>query len=174
MYVHCKKCLTSRTGDVLGAPCRTHGCDGVIERQPEFRELVDRLPEPVTCGRRDGSMVAHKFPGPDYWDKFKSNGDRVCSYCGSLHPDDFWALVQQAAEAAEDDRSAVEISSTDKPYKVYVERRNVRNAHEGGIKFYTPHLVGEPTDEQQALYREALRRSRARHKLRMADLGLGI
>jgi hypothetical protein len=179
MYLHCRKCLTSRSGDVLGEPCKTHGCNGVIEEAPAFKTLVDELPEPMTCGRRfdtwagsEGKLLVHGSvqEGLDHWNKFKSNGNRVCSYCGSLHWEDFTALVKQAAEAPEDAEygSVVSIEPSDKAYKVYVHQPGVRNAHEGGIKFYMQHVPRDEngkiivTDEQQAEYKEAIRRTRIR------------
>jgi len=170
MYLHCKKCLTSRSEDVLGAPCRTEGCDGIIEEQPAFHTLVDTLPEPFYCRRRDESFVGASFPGPDHWNKFKSNGDRVCSYCGSLHWEDMLRLVHESAEAPEDAdySSTVEIEPSDKSYKVYVHQPGVRNAHEGGTKFYMQHVPrGNDgkimvTQDQQEEYAKAVKMSRKR------------
>lgn len=173
MDLHCKKCLTSRTGDVLGEPCKTSGCDGVIEEVPAFSALVEKQPEDMYCGRRGESIFGRQdgpFPGPDHWQKFKTNGNRVCSYCGSLHPDDMFALVKASANAPEDAEygSVVEIEPSDKSYKIYVNQPGVRNAMEGGIKFYTPHLPRDAegklavTDEQQAEYGKAVRNSRKR------------
>lgn len=135
---HCPKCLTSRGGDVVGAACRSHGCDGIIAVQPPYASLVDVLPEPMTCGRRSD----YELKGEDRWHKFKAIDNRVCSHCGSLHPDDMFRLVKQAAETPEEVgyHEAVTIEQSDKGYKIYVHQPGVRNAHEGGIKFYTPHL----------------------------------
>jgi hypothetical protein len=52
---------------------------------------------------------------------------RSCSYCGSMHPDDFMDAV----------RTSLKIGPTDKPYKLYVDGYNG--------KFYLQHL----SDEQQ-------------------------
>jgi hypothetical protein len=168
-YLICQRCLCSRSGDVLGAPCRTEGCDGVIEAQPAFSTLVDVLPEPMICPRRNEVPIEYT-PKPDHWKKFKSNGDRVCSFCGSLHPDDFFALVKMCAgipaEAAFN--SIVEIELSDKRYKIYVKRPSVRNAVEGGIKFYTQHLPRDSdinpavSDEQQKEFKRAVQGSQAR------------
>lgn len=176
MNLHCAKCLTSRTGDVLGAPCRTSGCVGVIAELPAFATLVDSEPEPMTCGRRSdtypGGFPVHpdRAEQRDHWQRFKSNGNRVCSYCGSLHPDDMFALVKASAEAAADAdyRSVVEVEPSDKGYKIYIHQPGVRNAMEGGIKFYTQHLPRTPagksavTEEQQAEFGQAVARSKAR------------
>lgn len=177
MDLHCKKCLGSRTGDKLGQLCQTPGCSGVIEESPAFSTLVDELPESMTCGRRcenglDNESGPFKFSGKglDHWQKFKSNGNRVCSYCGSLHPEDMFELVRQSANALENVAygSAVEIEPSDKGYKIYVKQPGVRNAHEGGIKFYTQHLPRDSesklmiTPEQAAEYNKAVHGSRAR------------
>jgi hypothetical protein len=177
-HLHCKLCLTSRTGDVLGQPCQTPGCKGIVEEQPEFSTLVDVLPDPMLCGRRsENPLASQTFPGPDHWEKFKSNGNRVCSYCGSLHPDDMFALVKACAEAPDDApyNSVVEVEQSDKSYKVYVHQPGVRNAHEGGIKFYMQHLPrGEDgkiavTDVQQVEYSKACAASKRRFERMMRE-----
>ncbi len=159
MDLHCKKCLCSRTGDQLGYRCRTAGCDGVIEERPAFSTLVDVLPEEMFCPRRVETPIGNRaFPGPDHWQKFKTNGQRVCSYCGSLHFDDMVSLVKQSAEAPEDAdyRQCINIEPSDKGYKVYVSQPGVRNAHEGSIKFYMQHCPRDvdgrilATEEQNA------------------------
>jgi len=160
---------------VIGAECRTPGCDGIIEEEPAFSTLVDELPEPMTCGRRGdiypgGIFVHGQEEGKDRWQKFKTNGNRVCSFCGSLHPEDLFALVKQCAEAPLDAEynSVPEIDRSDKGYKIYVHQPGVRNAHEGGIKFYTQHLPRDAdgnlavTDEQNAEYAKAVRASKVR------------
>lgn len=179
--LHCPKCLTGRTGDILGQPCRTPGCDGTIEVDPPFASLVDELPEPMTCGRRaengmDRPDSPFKNSGRDLdrWLRFKSNGNRVCSNCGSLHPDDMFALVQQCVLAPMDAvwNSVVEIEQSAKPYKIYVWQPGVRNAHEGGIKFYTQHLPrnesGEiaVSDERQEEFALAIKASHTRMRVR--------
>lgn len=174
--MYCKKCLTGRTGDVLGSPCQTPGCSGIIEAEPLFSTLVDELPEPMTCGRRfdmyPGNIPAHedRGVGQDHWQKFKSNGDRVCSYCGSMHPDDMFKFVRDCIEAGEDTPygHSVDIEPSDKSYKVYVHRPGVRNAMEGAIKFYTHHLPKDGdgklviTQQQQDEYKLAVHISKVR------------
>lgn len=61
---------------------------------------------------------------------------RGCSYCGSMHPDDFMQAV----------RDGVEIGPTDKSYKMYVD-------HMHG-KFYTAHLDAEQQAEFLQLAQE--------------------
>ena len=144
-----------------------------MEVVPSHSSLVDVLPEEQWCPRRGESPFGRKdgpFPGPDRWEKFKCNGDRVCSYCGSLHPDDMFRLVKMSAQASEDANygAVVEIEPSDKNYKVYVNQPGVRNASEGGIKFYMMHLPRNAdgtlavTDEQQKEYGLAVKRSSAR------------
>jgi hypothetical protein len=169
MSTICQKCLTGR-GQAVGEKCLTEGCDGIVQEEPLFKDLVDTMPEPITCGRRYESFISHSFPGPDHWEKFKTNGQRVCSYCGSLHPEDFFAMVKQSAETPEDVeyREAVRIEPSDKKYKIYVHQPGVRNAHEGGIKFYTHHLPRDANgkidipQEWHTEYAEAVRRTQIR------------
>ena len=183
-YLHCKTCLCSQTGDKLGEPCRTHGCDGVIEQAPDFKDLVDELPEPMTCGRRaetgmddENGPFAHAGKNLDRWQKFKNIDNRVCSYCGSLHPDDMFRLVHESAMAPEDASytGTVEIEPSDKPYKTYIHQPGVRNASEGGIKWYMQHLPRGTdgkivvTDEQQEDYSLAVKKSAARFAKCLAE-----
>jgi hypothetical protein len=168
----CQKCLTRRSDDVLGMACRTPGCDGTIEEAPAYSTLVDVLPEPMTCPRRTQQFGPwdHR-PELDHWEKFKSNGNRVCSFCGSMHPDDFFAVVKAAAEAPEDGQyhQVADIEPSDKGYKIYVHQPGVRNAHEGAIKFYKYHLpdtLPEGTAEQ---FLRAVEATKRRFLVYMAD-----
>jgi hypothetical protein len=161
----CNKCCQTGYPDAsIGQPCE--GCErGVIERDPPRAERVEVLPEAMTCRRR-----VNQEQGLDRWHRFKSNGDRVCSYCGSLHPDDFFRLVHAAATAGEDAtyRDVVSIEPSDKSYKIYVHQPNVRNAMEGGLKFYKQHLARNQdgsldlTSEQDDEYRKAVFQSQLR------------
>ena len=181
MSLICQKCLSSRTGDVLGANCRTAGCDGVLEEEPAFSTLVDELLEGYLCPRRIEVQDRIGTPAHDHWLKFKAaHGNRVCSFCGSLHPDDFLALVKASAEAQADAsyETSVQIEPSDKSYKLYVHQPGVRNAHEGGIKFYTMHLPRNAdktfaiTDVQHKEYVLAVKRSTARFMAWMRCRGI--
>lgn len=86
--------------------------------------------------------IDDKSSKPDYW-KTLSNGDRVCSYCGSLHPDDVLKIVKEFGSSV--------IGKTDKSYKWYINRPNVTNALEGGIKYYRCYDTQEFIDELNTL-----------------------
>lgn len=89
-----------------------------------------------TCLRRmtEFGPWEHK-EGLDGWHVLP-NGDRTCTFCGSLHPDDVLRLL---------DVPEVQFTTTDKSYKFYVRQPGVANAREGGIKFYVHH-VGDKGD----------------------------
>lgn len=64
----------------------------------------DESPNPSAYG--DGSAT------PDSWyRRYGRKGPRSCTYCGSLHPDDFMDVVRTGSG---------KIGPTDKNYKVYV------------------------------------------------------
>lgn len=90
------------------------------------------------CGSRDYNPLADRqFPGLDAW-RQHPNGDRVCSFCGSLHPDDFVEIIRLKA-----DGKGGAVHRSDKGYKWYAQRAGTTNAMDGGIKFYTWHGGGE-------------------------------
>lgn len=70
---------------------------------------------------------------PDSW-YIGMDGNRTCSYCGSIHVDDLEKIIEKSKT---DPRYGV--SGTTKCYKVYVQQPNVKNAGEGAIKFYGWH-----------------------------------
>lgn len=115
------------------------------------------------CGRRiEGWQGLTDELTPDTWDR-GPDGNRTCSYCGSLHPEDFFALVKRAADAGPDCNDDVpSISPSDKGYKIYVRQKAVRNAGEGGIKFYTQHLPRPVPQERHDEYSKAIQVSNVR------------
>lgn len=122
------------------------------------------------CGRRGESpMTSRQFGGdkplPDTWD-LGPDGNRTCSYCGSIHADDLMAICRKTLTDA---RYGVE--GTDKSYKVYVRQPGVRNASEGAIKFYMAHAPGAPTKEDQELFASATRVTTERFRASMAKTG---
>lgn len=92
------------------------------------------------CPRGAGPDSPFKAPmnGEMTW-RAEANGDRTCSYCGSLHPDDFLDIMRRYAAG----EVGYCFGLTDKSYKVYANRAGVQNASQGGIKFYGHHAVAE-------------------------------
>jgi hypothetical protein len=112
------------------------------------------------CKRGAGPDSPFKppFNGEAHW-RTEANGDRTCSYCGSLHPDDFLDIMQRYAAGEEGYRFEL----TTKSYKVYANRAGVRNANDGGIKFYGAHSVEEDDPrraDHEAAWTAAVTRSR--------------
>lgn len=106
------------------------------------------------CGDRgQGSEM------PDTWD-WGPDDNRTCSYCGSIHPEDF---VKVARRALGDER--YEIEGTMKSYKYYIRQPGVRNASEGAIKFYTMH--GNFSEKELLIINGALKVSSERFEQRM-------
>ena len=94
----------------------------------EYQDCPYRLADPmgdrwVGAGKRD------------CW--FRTGKDRTCSYCGSWHPDEFLAFLDEVVRTKAEKCS---IDVADNHNKVYVNRPNVKNAHEGAIKFKINHL----------------------------------
>lgn len=92
------------------------------------------------CGDRQGLLNRSHWPKQDTWN-IGPDGNRTCSFCGSIHFDDFLKIARLAAH---DDRYAIE--SCDKNYKYYVRQPDVHNAGDGAIKFYTTHLPKVPRE----------------------------
>lgn len=72
----------------------------------------------------------------------EKDGTRCCSFCGSLHPDDFIDIMYRYVAREE----GVKFSTTTKGYKLYGNRAGVQNAGDGGIKFYTNHIPKDDTE----------------------------
>lgn len=99
------------------------------------------------CLRGPGPESPFSAPlnGEATW-RTEANGDRTCSYCGSLHPDDFLDIMRRYAAGEE----GYHFGLTDKSYKVYASRAGVKNASDGGIKFYGAHAVSEDSPDRAA------------------------
>lgn len=78
--------------------------------------------------------------------KTHKDGSRTCTHCGSLHPDDFIDIMDAYIQGQE----GFSFSTTTKDYKLYGHRPGVRNAGDGGIKFYSDHIP-QNRDEFMAL-----------------------
>ena len=67
--------------------------------------------EHQTCPRRTGELGPwSRNTGEDKW-RTDRDGTRTCSFCGSLHPEDFFKAIKEGCE----------LGPTDKNYKVYVD-----------------------------------------------------
>ena len=113
------------------------------------------------CGRRGESFHGRTDEAlPDTWD-LGPDGNRTCSYCGSIHLDD---LMEICRKTLVDDRFGVE--TTDKRYKFYIRQPGVRNASEGALKFYTAHVPANPSEADQRLFANACRLTQKRWSAR--------
>lgn len=116
------------------------------------------------CGRRNENWHGQTDnPLPDTWD-LGPDGNRTCSYCGSIHSEDLMKICRLSLED-----EGYSIDGTDKSYKVYVRQPGVRNASEGAIKFYMHHAPSEPSAEDQELFKAAVRKSKERFQALMAQ-----
>lgn len=132
--------------------------------------LFMEMNEHHRCGSRRAyepsdvfNMATRDVPYPDRWLKMPL-GERECSHCGAMHPDDFFALCKRAVDVGD-----VEIEPTDKGHKYYIHRPEVRNAGEGAIKFYTWHLEQKQFDadnKDNKVFRAALKITRERMQVR--------
>lgn len=102
------------------------------------------MAEKVICGGGDGA--GHEA----HW-----RDDRTCSFCGSLHPDEFMAYL----EASTDPESPVWIDQTTKHYKRYVNGTD----RSGVVKFYTWHMPDQAwVDRANELHRHSVRVSQSK------------
>lgn len=129
---------THESGDPLcswlfntgGNGFRYHAYEFGNEFVPVAKEEVEKL-ERQRCGRRGESVASlEKELLPDYWRQLP-NGDRTCSFCGSLHPDSVIEIIKQHGFGV--------IHKSDKNYKWYISRPSVENGLRGGIKYYRQH-----------------------------------
>jgi len=117
----------------------------------------------MICPERGNNPQIPGMPTTDEW-RSMPDGTRTCSYCGSLHPDDFVDILYGYLG---DD--SFKFEPTSKGYKVYANRPGTRNASEGGIKFYTWHdACGEKNDRTAvaAAYDLAIPIYRSRYRKR--------
>lgn len=94
------------------------------------------------------------------WDKVGE--DRVCSYCGSLHPEDFEKIVDLCIES-KGEKAEVEWST--KGYKIYARRKDTVNAGQGGIKFYTQHVFAMEQPAQAEYIKRTEPKIQQAHKI---------
>jgi hypothetical protein len=115
------------------------------------------------CGSRAGNPQIPGLPTEDNWEA-RPDGSRCCSYCGSLHPEDFLDILRRYAAG----EGGYRFDTTDKGYKAYANRPGVQNALEGGIKFYGWHAVPEGHPDRAA-HEEAWAAAVERHRQSMAE-----
>jgi hypothetical protein len=78
----------------------------------------------------------------DAW--VKRGSDRVCSFCGSLHPEELLKICKQVNGL----KIFLERKGSRGPtQKIYVNRPDIANASEGAIKFYTIHIRSLSEDQ---------------------------
>jgi hypothetical protein len=104
--------------------------------------------ESHTCARRAEHWLAAGEKNSDTWRQV--GNDHCCSYCGSMHPDEFAAFLKSVVS---DPDPNVKVIDTDKQYKYYVRRPHISNAMQGAIKFYMQHAPIDP-DHQDRYQRE--------------------
>lgn len=63
------------------------------------------------CPRRAEHGTMFKLPDTDLWQVRRPGLPRTCSFCGSVHPEDFLKLAAEGAK----------LTPTDKAYKVYID-----------------------------------------------------
>lgn len=102
------------------------------------------MPEEIqTCQRRMSNLGPwENKPDLDTW-KTLPNGDRTCSFCGSMHPQDLLTAIEKLPETP-----GLRLEMSDKNYKMYIHRPDIRNAGEGAIKFYMWHVGGSDMAER--------------------------
>ena len=109
------------------------------------------MTEKLVCPRREetGMESVSNYPKTDKWEirkevmsKSNISKNRECSYCGSMHPEDFLKRIEEGWE----------VGPTDKNYKAYIERIDdsyvdttglgLKSSFERG-KFYFQHFNEE-------------------------------
>ena len=129
--------------DRAGGYCRTHWDEAEAARRAENHRATEEAggPWPQTCPRRMGEIGPwDRGEDADTWDireqMHQGLQARHCSFCGSLHPDDFMRLVKEGWR----------VGATDKNYKAYLG-----SPEPGGgsmeTKFYFQHLSDEQKRE---------------------------
>jgi hypothetical protein len=95
------------------------------------------------------------------WRK-ERDGTRTCSYCGSLHPEDFIDIMWRYSQGEE----GYHFERSTKGYKDYGNRPGLRNADDGGLKFYGNHCTPDVADELYAARSMAIARERREYEER--------
>jgi len=130
----------------LNVCMRSFGFCGTSGRGYSVR-ISARMPrsetgEKQTCPRRLADI------GP--WERSRDldtwhlvGKDKICSFCGSLHPDRVIELIKQHGFKI--------VDRSTKSYKMYINQPNVPNASFGGIKYYRYHDTEKFIDDWNSL-----------------------
>lgn len=131
-----------------GKPFRQHKWEVEKDYNVIEKAEVNKL-EKQTCGRRMTEMGPWDYEEHlDHWKVFP-NGDRTCSFCGSLHPDDVIKKIKEHGFGV--------IGGTTKSYKLYVGANSAISTNDPhGRKYYRQH----DTDEFIVQWNKLLRESR--------------
>jgi len=145
------------------------------EDYKKIKELVKVMPEKDkrdftmkefesekhTCLRRTSQIGPwDRSENLDTWEK--RGKDRVCSFCGSMHPDEFLKFCKDV------DGINRYVLQSDRKNKFYIRRPEVNNAGEGAIKFYLHHSKGF-SDEEIAIIKGAIELSNLKGNERMKE-----
>ncbi len=125
------KMIEDMSGSGIGYQGQSHKGYGITISVYRKRIKGDESSKHM-CGRRMGYGIELGIPF-DVWDKV--GADRVCSFCGSMHPEDLIALIRK------DGLSVIEPSTKD--YKWYIKQSDIHNAGQGAIKYYKQHNTEE-------------------------------
>lgn len=100
-----------------------------------------------TCPRRAESWGHHEM-NADTW--MKDEGFRKCTYCGSVHPEDF---EQFAHDVVVEGGKRLKLKGTQKGYKFYLV---AHPSYKKSGKFYTQHLTKKQYDDSKSIVLRAL------------------
>lgn len=116
-----------------------------------WHRIIRQVGKPFTCPLSIGHML-YQGEDKDYW--YKVGKDLICSFCGSMHPNQF---LQHCKNVIDDNAQHISVNLNDWKTKVYIERPEVRNASEGAIKFKLVHLPEENKKEYIDVINKALK-----------------
>lgn len=135
--------------DSDGGYCHTHWDEMWAAKQADEKQATEDAggPWPQTCPRRIESVGPwEQGEDLDQWDireqMHKGLRARHCSFCGSLHPDDFMRLIKEGWK----------VEPTDKSYKAYLGSSGDDRPMQ--TKFYYQHLSEDQKREFVNLYNE--------------------
>ncbi len=115
-----------------------------VEKEYEVVDASDvKKLERQTCPSRLNDFGPwERIEKIDFW-RSMTNGDKVCSFCGSMHPDSVLEAVRQYGSQS--------IEKSTKSYKWYINRPGIDNVYGGGIKYYRAHDTQEFVEELNKL-----------------------